>query len=124
MLLVNRIKGRPAYKVNQTNVEVKIGLHSLLFNSIPKPQVDVEALYQKPKKQRRQQQQPSRVEKIEEEPPEVNGDNGDTNKVNCGAPTTTTAAAVAKAPEGTALAAAKRLAPLAEQVELRVQPTN
>ena len=78
----------------------------------------MEALYQKPKKQRRQQQQQNRVEKIEEEPPE---DNGDTNKVNCGAPTpTTTMTAVVKAPEGTALAA-KRLAPLAEQVELRVE---
>ena len=93
---------------------------SPLYAYIPISQskVDVEALYQKPKKQRRQQ--PSRVEKIEEEP-EVKGDNGDTNKVNCGAPTpTTTTTAVVKAPEGTALAA-KRLAPLAEQVELRVE---
>ena len=100
------------------------GFEELLFNvQIPQPKVDVEALYQKPKKQRRHphQQQQIRVEKIEEEP-EVKGDrtgdiDSDSNRVNCGAQTTPTV----KAPEGMATAAARarqqRLAPLAEQVE-------
>ena len=87
-----------------------------------KPKVDVEALYQRPKKQRRQQQQhQNRVEKIEEEEPEVKcdrrEDNGDSNKVNCGDPATT---ATGRAPEGAAAAATRqqRLAPLAEQVQI------
>ena len=95
------------------------GFEELLFNvQIPQPKVDVEALYQKPKKQRRQQHQQSRVEKIEEEPEvKIGRENGDSNRVNCGAQTTPTV----KAPEGMATAAARarqqRLAPLAEQVE-------
>ena len=94
---------------------------TLIYVQIPQPKVDTEALYQKPKKQRRHQhqQQQIRVEKIEEEPEvKIGRENGDSNRVNCGAQTTPTV----KASEGMSAAAAastrqQRLAPLAEQVE-------